>query len=111
LANRVNEFYASWSPLDPEQDLRLYAGGWVAGNFVVPTALAYLYTALVYYPQTIIHDPVADWFYPRRTHCKRRLACGVVEGACGLDWLVDTTAEPSRCIGGPDPVATESCTG
>jgi hypothetical protein len=65
LADAVKTFYDSWSP-PPPKDLRMYAGGWIAGNFIAPEALKYLLTTLVYYPETIFHDPIADWFFPHR---------------------------------------------
>jgi hypothetical protein len=81
LAERVNEFYENWT-MPEATDLRMYAGGWIAGNFVAAGPRAYLYTTLLYYPQTIIHDPVADWFFPRR---EKLIAPPSVKGRANLE--------------------------
>lgn len=93
LADRVNDFYDSWQP--PQTDeLRMYAGGWIAGNFAAPEAQTYLYTTLLYYPQTLIHDPIADWFFPRR---HQLLLPDPVKGRGGL--LEVQIAEPALLAG------------
>jgi hypothetical protein len=66
LAECVNEFYDSYELPESEGELRLYSGGWIAGNWEEHDTRQYLFTSLVYYPNVIIHDPVAEWFYPRR---------------------------------------------
>jgi hypothetical protein len=63
LADRVNEFYSSYSIQAVSDDLRFYSGGWVAGNWDNLDARKYLLTSLVYYPSIVIHDPIAEWFF------------------------------------------------
>lgn len=67
LADRVNQFYATWSaPPLSEDEFRVYSGGWIAGNLAAAESRQYLYTSLVYAPSVIMHDPIAEWFYPHR---------------------------------------------
>lgn len=71
LANAVNGYYADWAaPATIDDEFRLYSGGWIAGNTENPAARQYLYTTLLYAPAVVIHDPVADWFDPRRDSVK-----------------------------------------
>jgi hypothetical protein len=67
LAEAVNQFYAGWVLPDLNDELSMYAGGWVAGNLEAVEARQYLYTTLLYYPKIIIHDPIAEWFFPDRS--------------------------------------------
>jgi hypothetical protein len=65
LADGVNAFYDAWrTPELEEGDLRIYSGGWIAGNPESDEARQYLYTSLLYAPSVVIHDPIAEWFYP-----------------------------------------------
>jgi len=66
LADRVNEFYSSYTLQATADDLRFYSGGWIAGNWENPDIRRYLFTSLVYYPIVVVHDPIAEWFYPGR---------------------------------------------
>jgi len=67
LAEAVNAFYDAWEPPPLEADeFRLYAGGWIAGNFGVAEAREHLYTSLLYAPGVVMHDPIAEWFEPHR---------------------------------------------
>jgi hypothetical protein len=65
LAHSIIEFYDSWTPLGAE-DGRMYSGGWIAGNFEAPESRRYLFSSLLYYPEVVIHEPLADWFFPYR---------------------------------------------
>lgn len=66
LAEAVNAFYDGWEPPPLQADeFRLYAGGWIAGNFE-PPAREHLYTSLLYAPSVVMHDPIAEWFEPHR---------------------------------------------
>jgi ribosomal protein S20 len=67
LAQGVNAFYDSWEapPVGPD-DLRMYSGGWIAGNAEAEDARQYLYSSLLYAPSVVLHDPVAEWFDPHR---------------------------------------------
>lgn len=67
LAGAVNDFYDSWSQPELDDGSSMYAGGWIVGNIEAEDAKQYLYTTLVYYPKTIIHDPLAEWFFKGRT--------------------------------------------
>jgi hypothetical protein len=67
LADAVNEFYVSWTaPPLTDEELRVYSGGWIAGNFEGVEPRQYLFTSLIYAPTVIIHDHIAEWFYPDR---------------------------------------------
>lgn len=67
LANAVNEFYGGWTaPPLAEDELRVYSGGWIAGNLEGVEPRQYLFTSLIYAPTVIIHDHIAEWFYPNR---------------------------------------------
>lgn len=67
LANAINRFYRTWSPPPLTDDgLRVYSGGWIAGNTSVPLAHKYLLTSLLYAPSVVMHEPLADWFDPDR---------------------------------------------
>lgn len=67
LADAVNGFYGDWtaSPL-MDDELRIYSGGWIAGNLEGIEPRQYLLTSLVYAPTVVIHDHIAEWFYPHR---------------------------------------------
>jgi hypothetical protein len=84
LAQAVNAFYDAWElPPTPDGDLRLYLGGWIAGNTAAPDARQHLLTGLLYCPSAVIHDPVAEWFDPGRELLRSprpiRAADGVTE--------------------------------
>jgi hypothetical protein len=67
LADAVNAFYDTWEPPALTSDeLRLYFGGWIAGNLGNPESRQYLYMSLLYAPGVVMHDPVAEWFDPHR---------------------------------------------
>jgi hypothetical protein len=67
LAEAVNSFYESWrTPALGTDEVRFYSGGWIAGNLELESARQYLYTSLLYAPSVIVHDPIAEWFYPER---------------------------------------------
>jgi hypothetical protein len=67
VADVVNEFYGKWTaPPLADGELRLYSGGWIAGNIEGVEPRQYLFTSLVYAPTVIIHDHIAEWFYPHR---------------------------------------------
>lgn len=70
VANAVNDHYVGWTAPATDDGFRLYSGGWIAGNTEHPAARAYLYTWLLYAPAVVIHDPVADWFDPKRDFVK-----------------------------------------
>ena len=65
LATDLNSYFTEWKA-SPEEDLPLYSGGWIAGNLEVVEARQYLLNTLLYYPRVIMHDPLAEWFYPFR---------------------------------------------
>ena len=65
LAHSIIEFYDSWTPLGAE-DGRMYSGGWIAGNLEAAEPRRYLFSSLLYYPEVVIHEPLADWFFPYR---------------------------------------------
>ena len=64
LAQNVGEFCESWEPPKVDEGLRVYSGGWIAGN--LGPSRDYLLTSLIYAPSVVIHDPVAEWFDPHR---------------------------------------------
>jgi hypothetical protein len=66
LSEAVNAFYEPWEPPANNDALRLYAGGWIAGNFQADDARQQLLSSLLYSPQAVIHDPIAEWFFPAR---------------------------------------------
>jgi hypothetical protein len=70
VSNAVNDHYVGWTAPATDDGFRLYSGGWIAGNTEHPAARAYLYTSLLYAPAVVIHDPVADWFDPKRDFVK-----------------------------------------
>lgn len=81
LADVVNAFYDSWeTPAVGGDELRVYSGGWIAGNSQAVEARQYLYTSLVYAPSVVIHDPIADWFEPSRDRLQSPPA---IRGATG----------------------------
>ncbi len=68
LAEALEQFYASWEPPSPnEGEVRAYPGGWVAANYGSPEAKALLGMNLLYFHSVLIHDPVGEWFDPRRS--------------------------------------------
>jgi hypothetical protein len=53
----VNKFYGGWTaPPLTDDELRVYSGGWIAGNLEGVEPRQYLFTSLVYAPTVIIHD-------------------------------------------------------
>lgn len=67
LAERVHQFYRDWEPpSSAEDEFRMYAGGWIAGNYESSYAFDYLKTSLVYANSVVVHNPLAAWFFPRR---------------------------------------------
>ncbi len=67
LADAVNGYYRTWTaPPMTDDELRLYSGGWIAGNLEGVEPRQYLFTSLIYAPSVIIHDHIAEWFYPGR---------------------------------------------
>ena len=60
LAAAVADSSARWEPPEPDQELRVYSGGWVAKPY--GDALSHLFTSLIYAPSVVVHDPVAEWF-------------------------------------------------
>ncbi len=67
FADDVNEFYGGWAaPPMTDDELRVYSGGWIAGNLEGVEPRQYLFTSLIYAPTVIIHDHIAEWFYPDR---------------------------------------------
>lgn len=82
LAGAVNAFYAEWqAPPLCDDELRVYSGGWIAGNTLMPEARDYLYTSLLYAPTAVLHDPVAGWFDPARGHLQ---APPAIRGRTGM---------------------------
>jgi hypothetical protein len=84
LAEVVNAFYDAWDvPVLESDDLRVYSGGWIAGNPQSEDARQYLYTTLLYAPSVVIHDPIAEWFDPDRERLESpppiRAATGGIE--------------------------------
>ena len=66
LNEAVNDFYAVYEAPRPDGDeYRVSFGGWIANN-LTPEHLAYLRSSLLYADSTVIYDPIAAWFYPRR---------------------------------------------
>ncbi|MGH3630561.1 MAG: hypothetical protein ACRDRL_24355, partial [Sciscionella sp.] len=71
MAEAINAYYTSWVLPDlGADDLRVYSGGWIAGNTVVPLARQYLLTSLLYAPSVVVHEPLADWFDDDRAGVK-----------------------------------------
>lgn len=67
LSEAVNDFYAAYqAPATAGDEFRLSFGGWIANN-LAPEHLAYLRSSLLYADSTVIYDPIAAWFYPRRS--------------------------------------------
>ncbi len=64
LAEVVADASARWQPPEPDDEFRVYSGGWVAQPY--GHALNNLFTSLVYAPSVVVHDPVAEWFDPHR---------------------------------------------
>jgi hypothetical protein len=68
LAQAVNVFYEGWRPPPSASDeLRLYSGGWIAGNLAADDSRQQLYSSLLYGPAVVMHDPIAEWFDPYRS--------------------------------------------
>ncbi len=84
--------------LDPptlaEDELRVYSGGWIAGNLEGLDARQYLFTSLVYAPTVIVHDQVAEWFYPDREALRSPRAIPARHGQ-----MMVQGAEPSLLAG------------
>jgi hypothetical protein len=71
LAEGVADFYAAYEPPATGHDeYRTYFGGWIAGNFGTAEIRRYLRSALLYADATVLHDPVAEWFFPSRNELR-----------------------------------------
>jgi hypothetical protein len=71
LAEHLELYYAnSRTPAKNEDDMRIYPGGWVAGNWEHPDFRSQLYTHLLYHPSTVVHDPIAEWFNSNAKYIK-----------------------------------------
>jgi len=96
LADAVDAFYNAWqSPELGGDELRFYSGGWIAGNFESEDARQYLYTSLLYAPNVIIHDPVAEWFYRDRDRLRSPPAIRAASGGMQVQGAEPTLLEGS----------------
>lgn len=69
LREVVLQFYDAWAQSPAEEgSLRVHLGGWVASAANDGIARDLLHAALLYAHQTVIYDPVAAYFEPRRRH-------------------------------------------
>lgn len=67
LAEVLADFYATWRPPPPAAgELRAYPGGWVAANYGGAEARSLLASTLLYFDTVVVHDPIGEWFDPRR---------------------------------------------
>jgi hypothetical protein len=67
LREVVLQFYDAWVPRPPPEDaLRVHLGGWVASAASEGIAQDLLHASVLYAHETVIYDPVAAYFEPRR---------------------------------------------
>jgi hypothetical protein len=94
LAEAVADASEHWEAPEPDQEFRVYSGGWVAKPY--GEALSQLFTSLLYAPSVVVHDPIAEWFDPHRGRFDS--LPGIPSGQRNLD------GRPSMVVVGGEPI-------